>query len=153
MLRIIQDKREQCPFLFIGFPVEVTSGTLSTGDYSLAGFEDRIALERKSLGDLIGCLAAGRERFIREMERLRSFEAAAVVVEAPFSDLAGGHYRSHFNPDSARQSVISIMANYRMPFFFAAGRSEAEQYAFDFLRHYARHAADRYRAIQIMAAD
>ena len=81
MLQIIQDTREQYPFSFEGYPVEVKPGTLPTGDYSLDGFEDRIAIERKAAGDLISCMTGGRERFRRELERLRGYEAAAVVVD------------------------------------------------------------------------
>ncbi len=36
------------------------------------------------------CLGRERGRFERELERLRSFEAAAVVVESPLADLVAG---------------------------------------------------------------
>ena len=150
MLQIIQDTREQHPFSFEGYPVEVLPGTLGAGDYSIPGFLDRVAVERKSLADLIGCLSSGRERFSRELERLRGYESAAVVVEAGFYELAAGRYRSKLSPASAVQSVVSMMQQYRMPFFFAGTRPDAERFTFDFLRHYCRHAAARYRAIQNM---
>ena len=144
---IVIDSREQAPFSFEGYPVEVMTGTLTTGDYSVSGFEDRIAVERKGLNDLLGCLTHDRERFIREMERLRGFESAAVVVEAPFDALAEGRYRSRMNPDSAVQSVVSIIQAYRMPFFFAVDRRQAEAFAFDFLRHFCRHTETRFAAV------
>lgn len=147
MIRIIQDTREQCPFLFDGFPVEVKTGTLPTGDYSIAGFEDRIAVERKAAGDLLSCLTSGRDRFRRELERLRGYEAAAVVVETAFDNLVNGSYRNRIAPEAVEQSVISMMCNYRLPFFFAASRRQAEKFTYDFFRHYARHAAARYKAL------
>ena len=146
-MRIIVDSREQAPFSFNGFNCEVKSGTLSSGDYSIAGFEDIVAIERKSLPDFISCLTTGRERFMREMERLRGFQSAVIVVESPFSDLASGRYRSKLDSKIAVQSVISIMQNYRMPFFFAETRKEAEKFVFDFLRHFCRHALARYKAV------
>ena len=146
-MKIIVDSREQAPFSFAGYPVEVAQGALATGDYSLAGFADRVAVERKSLGDLIGCLTHDRDRFTRELERLRGYESAAVVVEAGFDELAAGKYRSKMQPGAAVQSVVSIMQNYRMPFFFAGDRQHAERFVFDFLRHYHRHAVERYRAL------
>ena len=113
----------------------------------IAGFEDIVAIDRKSLPDFISCLTTGRERFMREMERLRGFQSAVIVVESPFSDLASGRYRSKLDSKIAVQSVISIMQNYRMPFFFAETRKEAEKFVFDFLRHFCRHALARYKAV------
>lgn len=44
---VIVDTREQQPFTFPGFPdVETRRETLTTGDYSLAGFESTIAWRR-----------------------------------------------------------------------------------------------------------
>jgi len=63
-MKITQDTREQTPFTFDGYTCEIQTGTLPTGDYSLAGLVDRCAVERKSLDDLLGCLmGSGRERF------------------------------------------------------------------------------------------
>ena len=45
---IIIDSREQIPYEFEGSQV----GTLKSGDYSLDGFQDRVAVERKSKADL-----------------------------------------------------------------------------------------------------
>lgn len=146
-MRIVIDSREQEPFSFEGYPVEIERGTLTTGDYSVPGFEDRVAVERKSLGDLLGCLTHDRERFTRELERLRGYESTVVVVEAPFDALADGRYRSRMKPASAVQSVISIVQAYRMPFWFAGDRRSAERFVFDFLRHFCRHTEARFAAV------
>ena len=89
-MKIIQDSREQAPYAFnapryAGTVVEV--GTLQTGDYSLHGLTDRIALERKSLSDLCGTLTAGRERFKRECERGRGLEYFALMIEASMPEV------------------------------------------------------------------
>ena len=52
-MRVIVDSREQAPFPFRGPRYEgvtVEVGTLSVGDYSLAGLADKVAVERKELG-------------------------------------------------------------------------------------------------------
>lgn len=146
-IKIVIDSREQEPFLFKGYDVELHFGTLTTGDYSLEGFEENICLERKILGDLIGCFTTGRERFKHEMERMRGYESCAIIIENPFSDLANGRYRSKLNAESAAQSVFSIMQQYRMPFWFAANRKEAEHVTYDLLRHFHRHAMEKYKAL------
>ena len=146
-LRIVVDSREQNPFPFAGLPVEVRVAALEAGDYSLAGFERRVAVERKELGDLIGCLSVERERFERELVRLRGYDCAAVVVEAPVADLRAGRYRSRLDAGAAWQSVLAFTQRFRVPFLFCADRADAESATFDFLRHYAR---DRWRELQAL---
>ena len=143
-LRIVCDSREQAPFTFSGFPAVVEVAGLEAGDYSLAGFERRVAIERKSIQDLVGCLTGERPRFERELQRLKAMDAAAVVVEQPQSVLRLGHYRSAMNAESAWQSVIALSMRFRVPFWFCDSRADAEAVTFNFLRHYAR---DRWREL------
>jgi len=56
-LCILIDSREQAPFPFTGLRTERVA--LTTGDYSVKGAEDFIALERKSLPDLVSCFTSG----------------------------------------------------------------------------------------------
>lgn len=116
-MKIIVDSREQTPFAFRHerYAVEVEAGALTVGDYSLAGLEDRVAVERKNLPDLVMCLGRERERFEWELQRGRALDAFAVVVEAGWADLAGGRYRSRLNPHAACQSVAAFMVRYGAP--------------------------------------
>ena len=136
-IHIVQDSREQAPFTFSGYPVEVSVAALEAGDYSLAGFERRVAAERKELGDLVACLSTDRERFQRELARLRGYDSAALVVESPASALRAGNYRSQLNPEAAWQSCLAFMQRFRVPFIFCADRADAEAVTYDLLRHYA----------------
>lgn len=82
-MKILFDTREQVPFTFQGYDVDPETATLPVGDYSLPGFTDKIAIERKSLNDLISCLMnSNRDRFERELARGRHYDLFAVVVEA-----------------------------------------------------------------------
>ena len=146
-IHIIRDSREQAPFLFNGYPVDVSVTALEAGDYSIAGFERKVAVERKELGDLVGCLWADRERFQRELARLRGYDAAAVVVETPSHELRAGHYRAQLNPEAAWQSVLAFIQRYRVPFIWCQDRADAEKVTFDFLRHYER---DRWRELSAL---
>lgn len=151
-MKIIVDTREQNPFTFSGAwyadkHVETMPGTLSVGDYSLAGLTDRVAVERKELGDLVQCLGRERDRFERELMRAAALDAFAVVIEAPWSDLAGGRYRSQLNPHSACQSILAFAGRYRIPFLFAGTRQAAEYMAWGFLKQYLQGARRRYEAI------
>jgi ERCC4-type nuclease len=146
-MKILVDSREQCPFPFVNYDVEIVQGTLQAGDYSLPGLESLVAVERKSLPDLVACLGRERDRFEHELERLRSYEAAAVVVESPMQCLALGEYRSKLDPKAAYESVVAFMCRYRLTFYFAQDRRGAERFTHSFLRHYLRTVERRYKAV------
>ena len=59
----IVDSREQLPLDLS--PLQMTVGTLKTGDYSVAGLTAYVALERKSESDFLACVGVERERFER----------------------------------------------------------------------------------------
>jgi hypothetical protein len=149
-MRIVIDTREQLPLTFQSerYTGTVTEpGALDTGDYSLAGLTDRVAVERKSLADLVACLGKERERFERELQRAAALDAFCVVVESSWADLASGQYRSQLNPHSACQSVLAFSCRYRIPFLFAGSRAAAEYVTWGFLRQYLESARKRWSSI------
>ena len=111
-MKVIVDSREQAPFSFSHerYGVELVRGTLTVGDYSLVGLEDKVAVERKSLPDLVLCLGRERDRFERELQRGAALDAFCVVVEAGWTELSGGKYRSRMQPHAACQSVAAFMS-------------------------------------------
>jgi ERCC4-type nuclease len=121
---ILIDSREQMPFRFTGlradakegrWPLAVTTRTetLPTGDYSLEGMADRVAVERKSLADLFATLGQDRERFERELVRLAAMQFAAVVVEADWTKiLKHPPDFSRLNPKTIFRSVIAWQQRY-----------------------------------------
>ena len=148
-MKVIVDSREQAPFTFSHekYEVEATRGALTVGDYSLAGLEDKVAVERKSLPDLVQCLGRERDRFERELQRGAALDAFCVVVEAGWTDLSGGKYRSRLKPHAACQSVAAFTVRYHVPFMFAGSRTAAEYICWSFLRQYLEGARRRWRAI------
>lgn len=76
---IIVDSREQCPLVFT---VSSETGTLETGDYSVIGLTHLITVERKSLANLLACAGRERDRFKRELQRLRAYRFRLLVVES-----------------------------------------------------------------------
>ncbi len=75
---IITDTREQKPLIFQHLASE--SGTLQSGDYSIKGLVHDFAVERKSIADLCQSVTRGRERFERELHRLRGFAFARILI-------------------------------------------------------------------------
>ncbi|MDA7514311.1 ERCC4 domain-containing protein [bacterium] len=102
---MVVDTREQTPWNLE--PLQVGRGTLPTGDYSLLDFPEAISIERKELSDFIGVIGHGRERFERELMRLKAYEASMVIVEASWQDLEAGDWRSKIKPNVVLQSIAS----------------------------------------------
>jgi len=100
----IVDSREQIPFNLSPLRSEV--GSLPTADYSVRGLEHVVAIERKSLADLVACCGVERERFDREVLRLLAYPVRALIVEATWADLLAGDWRSKVKPASVIGSVL-----------------------------------------------
>lgn len=113
----ICDNREQLPLDLT--PIKTIRGTLTTADYSLAGLENRIAIERKSLPDFLACVGRERERFEREIQRMLGYECRAIVIETTWAEIEAGlwivnpnHYKwkSKVTPNAAIGSALGWIA-------------------------------------------
>lgn len=123
---IIIDSREQTP---LSFPAGVATVRLGipTGDYSLEGFSDRVACERKSLSDMYACVGRERKRFERELARLAVMDYAAVVIEATYAQVSAGCPRSEVPGAAAVGSLAAWSVRYRLPVFYAGGPAGAAE--------------------------
>nr|MDA3831832.1 ERCC4 domain-containing protein [Spirochaetales bacterium] len=147
-LTITIDSREQAPYSFSRWPVTIHRAGLSTGDYSLPGFDDKAAIERKSLDDLVGCLMGkNRHRFERELMRGRVLDLFVVAVEADLTDLARGRYRSLMKPQAALQSITAFYIRYGVPFLFCGSRAGGEYMTYSLLSKYDYEIQKRYSII------
>jgi len=135
---IVVDSREQRPYDFTRFNAQVVRAGLKTGDYSLMGLETVVAVERKALDDLVGCLTVGRDRFERELVRAKDLACFAVVVEASMEDVARHRYKSRMAPDAAIQSVLAFQVRYGVPFVWADCRNRGEYVTHSILQKYWR---------------
>jgi len=110
---ILIDQREKRPYSFAGYPVDIQTCHLKTGDYSLrTEAEDfstsGICIERKSKSDLFQSLSHHRARFEREWTRMDNYEYAALIIEdSSFLSLLTPPEGSRMNPKSIIQSLIS----------------------------------------------
>jgi ERCC4-type nuclease len=148
-MTIVVDTREQLPYKF---KTPAIKGTLTTGDYSIAGLEHLVAIERKTLPDLIGCLCGGRERFERELYRGRALDFFCLVIEASLTDIVSGNYRSQMTSRAAIQSLMAFTIRYRLPIFFVETRNYGARVTESLLLKYAKEMEKRVEAVQKMAA-
>lgn len=145
---ILIDQREKAPYFFTGLragsknscrPLVVPTefAHLKTGDYSIAGMEDRICIERKSLADLYSTLGSNRDRFEREHERMTEFDFAAVVVEASIARvILNPPKESRLLPKSVYGTAMAWMVRYNVPWLFVEDRVLAEKTTFKLLEKF-----------------
>jgi ERCC4-type nuclease len=107
-VRAICDTREQCPLDLS--PLQTVTATLATGDYSVKGLELVVAIERKSLSDLLGCVGRERARFDREVQRLLAYPVRCLVVESTWSEIEAGNWRGEVTPAAALGSLLGWIA-------------------------------------------
>jgi len=141
---VIIDTREQTPYGFQDItnnkkPVEVTTtrSTLKSGDYSIEGFIDRLAVERKNISDLFSTFGKGRKRFERELLRLKDYEFAAVVAEADWETIFKRPPEfTSLKPKTIFRSVITWQQRYGVHFWMCPGRWFAEQVTYRILERF-----------------
>jgi DNA excision repair protein ERCC-4 len=122
---IIVDTREQEPYSFDLRLANAERRALPAGDYSVAGLEGVVAVERKTLDDFVSTVIHGRERFLAELRKLGGYRAACVVVEANLVDALQKRYRSAANPNAVLGSALAIILDQRVPVFFCTNRQAA----------------------------
>lgn len=139
LVTIVIDTREQEPYGFNPDLVRPVRRALPAGDYSVAGLEETIAVERKTLDDFVGTVVRARGRFYRELRRLQRCARACVVVEANLSDVLAGRYRCDAHPNAILGSAIAISVDFGIPVYFCSSR----QVACRFVEAYLLRAAER----------
>ena len=139
-IEILIDTREQRPYLFntiTPLPPITHIVTLKTGDYSLKGFKDKIAIERKSLTDAFGTFGRGRSRFVRELLRMTEYDFAAVIIEADWTNIIRNPpARSKLNPKTIHASVVAWQIRYGIHFWCVPNRAFGEKTTYRLLERF-----------------
>ena len=120
--KIIVDSREKKP-LFSGCLVK----GLNVGDYSLEGFEDRIAIERKSLPDLFQSLGKDHDRFRKELERSKSLNFFIILIDGTYDQCFSKSFKgaefSRLKGDTVCRILSTLQVKYGVNYFFSGGRT------------------------------
>jgi ERCC4-type nuclease len=153
-LRFVVDTREQKPWAAPKHR-EMERRKLDFGDYSLAGYESRVCVERKSLDDYVGSLFSDWKRFAARLAEMSHLELACVVVEATEEDIRKRKYvpdarstrrvgRSaawanrldKLEPARVLASTAGVYAEFKVPVFLAGAPTRAAAFAFAVLTHW-----------------
>jgi len=167
---IAVDSREQKPYKFKGlFPesgdLVIMETGIPEGDYLTIGGswvdngersllaqdetvvharsfkkEECALIERKTLADLYGTIGHGRDRFVRELERMKVYGYAAILIEAQMSQIAEPNvhlkHPTQMSPKSVIASLIAWSQRYGIHIVMCPGRANAERICFRILERW-----------------
>jgi len=131
---LVRDTREQGGTgLFIKPPkgLMMVRDTLKVGDYSCRGFEDLVAIERKTLSDLWTSLTSESARFKRELEVLATYERKWLLIEALESSFLSFQLDRKIHPNSIRGALVSIEIRLNIPVWQSESTQDAERWVLD----------------------
>ena len=125
---VLVDTRERQPFPLYANHDNWFAGerriALKTGDYTLEGMEKLVALERKSLADLVACTVTYRRRFLDACARLAKFRWKAILVEATLEDIKSGFEEfdipSGVHPNAICGTLDAIEAKFGIPIIYTS---------------------------------
>jgi len=130
-ITLITDTREQLNLDFSKFKnVDVVRKKLDTGDYSLSGYENYLCIERKAINDLVSTLISNHQRFLREMERTKSYKERYILIEhSPtilYNYCAKHGWERKF--DTVIQSLLAYAYHYDIRIRFCKNREDMANY-------------------------
>lgn len=135
--KVIRDTREKSGWEFDDqYCSEVISGTLKTGDYTIAGFEDSLCIERKAtVLEIAGNLGSNYKRFMKEIDRMKQFKHAYVICEFSLDELLRYPYCSGISKSLIQKiringyfllsRILDIELNHGIHFIFCDNRKNA----------------------------
>lgn len=124
---IIIDTREKNPWEFPLFRIQRKA--LKFGDYSIAGYEKHIIIERKSVTDLFNSFIKTRKRMIIRLEEMGKFQCSALIIEGDIWDVIKGTKRSQVNGKLLFGSVCTLCASSGISLMMAGNRLNAQMTA------------------------
>ncbi|MBI2068965.1 MAG: hypothetical protein HYT79_00040 [Elusimicrobia bacterium] len=136
---IVVDSREKLPYEYPG----AVCKALACGDYSILGYENHVAIERKTHEDAYSSLGSGRERFERELKRLASLDYAAIVVESTLDGFLKAPAFTRMNPKAAVNSIIAWSVKYKVCVFFAGSRDMGRALTYRLLEKFLKYEKER----------
>ncbi len=139
---VVVDTREQEGFAytFERFPkwfAGVERATLRAGDYSIKGMEERLAIERKSLPDLVNSVIGDRTRFLAKCKSLATRKRKAIIVEASLAQVKSSYPESMAHPNAVVGTLTALQERWGIQVVWCDTAALAEETAAHILsKHY-----------------
>jgi ERCC4-type nuclease len=135
---LIRDTREQTG-LFTKPPkgLIMVRDTLKLGDYSIKGFEEVIAVERKNIDDLWTSLTVQADDFKRKMIELAKYERAWLLIDGLESEYLSFREGRKIHPNVIRGALSSIEGRIGLPVHQSESIASSERWVVDvFVKFY-----------------
>ena len=128
---LVIDTREQKPLCTRIKGLNSLVETVRDGDYTIKGFEDKFAIERKQTSDFYGYIGKERVKTVKKLKRLAQFDFAALVIEASMDDLLSPNLYSSISPEVARGFLTSVNVRYGIHVYLDRSRKQIERWMLD----------------------
>lgn len=127
---IVIDTRESGDYLFSKPPkgLYVVRQKLEVGDYSVAGFTDKIVVEVKRIPDLFQSCGKGHEEFKKRLETMSLYERRWLLVRGAEEDCDRWCEFSLTHPNVVKGTLDSIQGKLFVPVVFKPTRHSAEDW-------------------------
>jgi len=135
---IVRDTREQTG-LFTKPPkgLLIVRDTLKLGDYSIRGFEQSIAVERKNIDDLWTSLTVNAKDFKRKMVELSAYERRWILIDGLESEYLSHRVDRKIYPNQIRQALASIEGRIGIPVHQSESVEASERWMIDvFIKYF-----------------
>ena len=136
---VVIDSQEHMGYKFERF-TNWFSGTirkrLPVGDYTLQGMEEELAIERKTLPDLVNSIIQDRKDFIEKCEKLSTFRKKCLVIEGSLSSIKTPYEDSQAHPNAVLGSLLAAQERWDIPVFFLDDFILAEEFVASVLSKY-----------------
>lgn len=110
------DSREKKPISFL--PLRTVSAALKVGDYSVKGYEERMAVERKSFSDLYDCLTTKLSFFRGQLKRLSVIPHRSLIIETSMTAFLMGHPMKEITGAVALERLNRLAEAYGISYHF-----------------------------------
>lgn len=113
---VVVDTREKRGYRFT-CPVEEKA--LPVGDYSVAGLEGMVVVERKGFDDVYKCLSGDRGRFEVQLRKLSKIPHRALVLDTTVNSLLIGHAHCALSGINALDRLLTLCVKHGIAPIFA----------------------------------
>ena len=125
---LVIDTREQAPLFTRTKGLVSVVDTVKHGDYTIRGFEDRFAIERKQISDFYSYIGRERNRTVVKLNSLSQFDFAGLVIEADWTDILQHQLFSRVHPSVAEGFLCSVNIRYGIHVFAHRDRGQIERW-------------------------
>jgi DNA excision repair protein ERCC-4 len=136
---VVIDSAEHMGFKFERFTNWFTGTVhkrLPVGDYTLLGMEEEVAVERKTVPDLVNSIIQDRKDFIGKCERLSGFKKKCLVIEGSLSSIKTPYEDSQAHPNAVLGSLLAAQERWDIPVYFLDDFLLAEEFVASMLSKY-----------------